>query len=954
MGEKTPQVTGAEQAKAAWKGLEALPSEGEQALLAANKSLNEVCEGLPLKEDKWETTLADGRTVRVEKRKADPKREKYNAAAGWDVSIKDKNGNRISFCTNYVEPSTSEKLPIVWGQVTTRAGEELNKQQVLEILDKLGVPEEAVNLGAAYNKRPMFISVRNPDWATSLVKETPPIQIRTLYENFNKDSRVKEWDRLEQHEAWREEPETTRFDLVDLLRQTRAAEAKVRPLRTPIDEQNKDRYPRALGIPRAQLEDLTTRHRWAEEAYGSLRYCLFGWERAIAPSGPRLGTTETDVLKALERFNEVITGEIPDYKAKDPSEVIAVLRSELVAPAEAPPPSEAKPSVEEVKPPEEAPAVKEAPKTPEEKVKARIEAVNEAAKEGKGAKLEKTDYLIEFLKSKGISEKDIMRRGASWCWRKAAEFEGLELKKAPRPEPRELVELREEMGKLRGDMQEMRERLTKLEEELTTVKSKNEKLKADQDLLLKALRGEELSDEEKERVSELKGETPPVAPEEVEVEEEVVPTAVDKALDELLGRYAPQEKIAGKGRVRGALLPILGGIGGGRVAEFAAATLERLGKIPIPGLAAFSAGLSSLGASAIRRVVGENSFSLWARYSHTEGGKGKFLGKIVKFGQMFGRGVERVALRRILSLTGSDEVRRLLALYDEQGKLSIPENLGNQMYVEGLIREGMWYGLGTEAAKLLGAYYTPEEIKEIETNRPKVLQAIRGLYNSEYVPPDQREAVLKRIQDGLISREKMIYLTEATALAGIGAGKAALLSGAVSFVGEHLIPRVSEYLKPGVEKIVKEVRGREMPPVREVPPVLEIPKIPEKAKELIVHRTVGHTYVANGRPTGWENLELWQGRLLANDAENPEFWRNASRMVEAIVGNPDKALAGLEPATYKSALEAARATKEALEAAGYNPATNTLTNSEAVLGNLQMVKDLFHWVYEGQKIIEPI
>jgi len=160
-----------------------------------------------------------------------------------------------------------------------------------------------------------------------------PIPITTLYERYNQDPKVKKLDGLQAE--WNRHLDDHSYDKVKASEQIWVAERAVASLRKPIDRQNKDRYPQALGINRAQLEDLAAKDRWVREAYiSSLRFRLFDWERTIVANGPSLGSAETDALKALERFNEVVTGKI-DYKAKDPSEVIAALRAELSVPLEA-------------------------------------------------------------------------------------------------------------------------------------------------------------------------------------------------------------------------------------------------------------------------------------------------------------------------------------------------------------------------------------------------------------------------------------------------------------------------------------------------------------------------------------------------------------------------------------------------------------------------------------------
>lgn len=159
--------------------------------------------------------------------------------------------------------------------------------------------------------------------------------IRTLYENYNRSPRVKELDRLEpEYNAWVAESTIGRGDILDRYNR---AERAVKPLRDPINERNRKRYPDALGIDRAQLEDLVVKSQTVREAYTSLRNRLFDWERRVTPSGPPLESAEADVLKALERFNNAIAKKIPNFVAKDPQEIITKLSDELSAPTHSEP-----------------------------------------------------------------------------------------------------------------------------------------------------------------------------------------------------------------------------------------------------------------------------------------------------------------------------------------------------------------------------------------------------------------------------------------------------------------------------------------------------------------------------------------------------------------------------------------------------------------------------------------
>jgi len=125
----------------------------------------------------------------------------------------------------------------------------------------------------------------------------------------------------------------------------------------------------------------------------------------------------------------------------------------------------------------------------------------------------KPNALMRFLEAKGMKQNQIAKMSNAKCYDEATRILNeenpdlnLERKKAVRGETKREKELRERLETLEKRGEERDEKIAQLEERLTAFQEENERLKKDVVLLLKALEGGELSDEEKTRLAELKGE----------------------------------------------------------------------------------------------------------------------------------------------------------------------------------------------------------------------------------------------------------------------------------------------------------------------------------------------------------------------------------------------------------------------------------------------------------------
>jgi len=295
--------------------------------------------------------------------------------------------------------------------------------------------------------------------------------------------------------------------------------------------------------------------------------------------------------------------------------------------------------------------------------------------------------------------------------------------------------------------------------------------------------------------------------------------AVNTTLDKLLDKYAtPRHRPFGRGR--GSVLPI-GSAVGTAAAQKTAEILLKLEASPIarvigslsvgmaggvaateglelalkaapvvlgvPGVvmaAAASAG-STLLVSAVERGLGENTFQMFAKYSHIEGVKNSRLVKATKLAappvslaleglgkgyQIFTRSAERLALQQISSpIKLNHKVRKLVALSEKDSADFSKKNLK-------LVSEGFYYLLTTRATEKFGAYLSPKEKALMAENISKVSGAIdKVLAQSSFSGQIDSQTLFETIGKTVDQLETRKYWEGVAALTGIEAVKGAML-----------------------------------------------------------------------------------------------------------------------------------------------------------------------------------
>jgi hypothetical protein len=308
---------------------------------------------------------------------------------------------------------------------------------------------------------------------------------------------------------------------------------------------------------------------------------------------------------------------------------------------------------------------------------------------------------------------------------------------------------------------------------------------------------------------------------------------VDAVLDQFLDKYAPDNQKIPKGKGRGAVVPVgatgatmvaeMGikiadaakdkvepvakiagaiGVGGGAAAaamgiiEKAASLMPIITAVPGPIIAGTTSAVSSEAVSLFQRVMGENAFKLFAKYSHTE--EGSWLGDLVSkvnpvagfainkvdlVGKNLTRGAERAVLE-LKEMGGviemNDQVKRFIK---ESEKTDFYQNADRQE----LLGEGFYYVLAAKATDKLGAYYTPEEKVQIAENVAKVTNALeRVINNPELYKDKDPQVILDALSESVDRLEKWNWLKSSVAIAGISGVKSALMYKLIELAAEAL------------------------------------------------------------------------------------------------------------------------------------------------------------------------
>jgi hypothetical protein len=337
--------------------------------------------------------------------------------------------------------------------------------------------------------------------------------------------------------------------------------------------------------------------------------------------------------------------------------------------------------------------------------------------------------------------------------------------------------------------------------------------------------------------------------------------AVNKALQDLLGKYNLE---GGYGKWRQGILPLVAGFGA--AIETGKVFSDIIGG-PIAG--GLGGAAFSLAGSLVRRYVGkENTFSLFARYSHIEGGKG-FKGFLKKVGQLFTRGMERVAIKEALMLDGSKEVKEMVS-WSTWGKIpdaTIINLQGSPDNLQKYVVQGLWYLAAHQAVIDSGAYLTEKEQKAWAENEPKITAILRDLLQktgydfSQESKKDATIALMEEAEEKIQGMERKKYNWSMFSMGGAAALKGLTIGS--------------------IGSIVRAIKnGFAQPPV-EVPSGAPVPgpeNIPGNIGETVhFDQTLGHTFDNNGIPANY----LWEpgtGTVILNkfgelNAGNPDVWK---------------------------------------------------------------------------------
>lgn len=281
------------------------------------------------------------------------------------------------------------------------------------------------------------------------------------------------------------------------------------------------------------------------------------------------------------------------------------------------------------------------------------------------------------------------------------------------------------------------------------------------------------------------------SPEEEPKEAKPEDSAVAGALENLINKYSLE---AGRGKFRGAVLPIAGAIGGSTAFSLGMGLLAGLSG-PIIGAAA--TGLGSLVGSELRRMAGENAFTLWARYSHVEK-QGGIWGGIKTAFRYFSRGLERLTMKKIIGLEGrSKEIQELERWYHIGGVPSaVRERLqGDPAELKRYLREALWYVTAVEVVQRSGGYLHENERAEWTARALKVSQMADSLLRAAgyEAGQDNTNKLLEELVKEIEEKEKNIYGAAISVMAVLGAGKALVGATIIDAVKDGVIHLLSAH-----------------------------------------------------------------------------------------------------------------------------------------------------------------
>ncbi|MEW5805484.1 MAG: cell division protein ZapB [Patescibacteria group bacterium] len=418
--------------------------------------------------------------------------------------------------------------------------------------------------------------------------------------------------------------------------------------------------------------------------------------------------------------------------------------------------------------------------------------------------------------------------------------------------------------------------------------------------------------EEAEAPAEEAAEEQPVeseqAPEPEAESAEPEDSAVAGALEQLINKYSLED---GRGRIRGGVLPIAGAVGGGMTFS----TAMGLAGLSGPIIGAASVGLGSLAGSGIRRMAGENSFNLWARYSHVEKEKGIWGGIKTAF-RYFARGLERQTMKKIIGLEGrSKKIQELEHWADTAVPTAVMQRLrANPEELRHYIAEALWYVTAVNTVQQSGGYLHEDERTDWNARALKMSEIADTIFRSAgyNLGQDNAAEFLEEVVKEIEQKEKNKYGWQISAMAGLGAAKA--------FVGATIIGSIKEV----ISNISSAGPASTPPSSGPVPSGPGIPPVPVAETVNPGGDSFGHVFE---RVTGLSADHLWSDfhgeavldKFFSANTGNHEYWRY---------------LAGLAKGGYLDNLSEVSKIGEILKKIGVDAATGDFSPDAGALANL--------------------
>lgn len=234
------------------------------------------------------------------------------------------------------------------------------------------------------------------------------------------------------------------------------------------------------------------------------------------------------------------------------------------------------------------------------------------------------------------------------------------------------------------------------------------------------------------------------------------------------------------------------GLGGSKIDYIPPTTAETLvGAAQNVGVAGLIAGVLSPIASGLRRLTGENAFSQFARFANRREDRGLI--------SRLAHGAES-RLLKWLFLREDRDTAQLLRIMD-QGTDVNRINIGSRERLNNLISAGV---MAEMKAQMVAEHNI--QLSQKETDRINrwhdAFRLSQRIYDAKIPTPGQRQIYINDILPDLLrNRERALYAQQTTALAGIGAVKAAgiaLLGHVFAFENIHRLALAAGDVAKGV------------------------------------------------------------------------------------------------------------------------------------------------------------